>query len=678
MPHLRPTVLVPFALLTFLFAGRTGALTVADWTAALASPTLAGAGVDASGRSLSYGHLELSFASGRLVPIVAADHVVGAYFHGHGTFRYVSADPFEAAVFRTNVRRNSSYVAGKDGSIGDAFESMLLYLSVGAEALAGGASWREGQVPAEVTTAFRDHLKRFAKSFGPPFRQLLAQAMIDPPPQPVVAADIVAAKEHVRFAYDTMRDLEESFSVLTKFKEDISFLKGRLLADQLSGQPIGRNRLDPKTPRATLTSLDLLLVHPGGLRAELLATETFRAGAPIKVLPLELWSRRIVEEGMQAALDQHDYTVKEVKTAEGETLPFSHFDGDLLVELPRTLAAGETVTLKFVIAGDVLFNPGNDSYWDLPTAPWYPTLPLDAQSMTYHAVVKVKKPFVPFSCGRTVRRWEEGEMSCAEFLENKRIQLPVVLAGKYVTESEERKGVTVRVSTYARADHLAVKALTDIVFGVIEFYKPFLGDYPFPELNVIEINAYGFGQAPPGIIFLTKEGFSPLQDEATRAFSKGVNSRIVHEIAHAWWGNVAKLSLQDQWISESVSEYFAAFALSKLKHPSEFSRAMDEWRGYSITVKDKASVYMANSLCWVEGDDTRQGLLYGKGPLVLHALRKELGDDLFFTVLKSFLKNFYFKNGETRQFIALTNFAAKKDYTEFFNRFLFGTEWPKK
>jgi len=227
------------------------------------------------------------------------------------------------------------------------------------------------------------------------------------------------------------------------------------------------------------------------------------------------------------------------------------------------------------------------------------------------------------------------------------------------------------------SDEKAKRKLTNLVFTFLEFYKPLLGEYPFGELNLIEINDYGFGQAPAGIIFITKEAFQPLQDELARLVSEGVNARVAHEVAHAWWGHVAKLSYQDQWLSESVAEYYSAYAVGQLRKDEKLSAATGEWRGKSNFVKDKATVYMANALSGDKAGDDRYGLLYGKGPLVLHALRKEVGDNMFFTILKSYLKSFYFKPASTKNFIELTNFATKKDYTDFFNRYLLGTEWPK-
>lgn len=668
-------------LLLFVASGRSAAaLTVAEWSKAFAAPTVAGPGSDAAGRTLTYGHLELHFALGRLYPVLVADRVTGAFFVGSGTFRYTSADPLEAAPYRTNVDRNTSFTVDKDGAISGDVESLLVVLSSGAEQLRLATPEQPGSTSRNgaVTNEFAEHLERFAHDQNPRYTQLMPQAIVDPPARPLVMAEIVAAKADIAYALDPMRGHDEWIATMRKSRSDESFLKDKRFPEMMSDQPFGRRRLDSEPRRFLLTAVDLTLVNPGGLRAELETRETFHALEPVKALDLLLWSSHVGSVGAFANPKEHEYVLQRAALESGEVLPFAHVNGDLIVELPRTLRPGEEITLDFKISGDVLFNPGNDSYWELPTGDWLPVPDLGGQFFSYHATVKVKKPFTSFSDGITVRRWEEGEMACAEFREDKPIQIPVVLAGRYASTSEKKNGLTVEVASYVAAEPRGVKKLINDAFTLIEFYRTFLGEYPFKELKIIEINSYGFGQAPAGVVFITKEAFTPMQDDVTKLFSEGINARLAHEIAHAWWGHVAKLSYQDQWLSESVAEYYSAFAMGKLWRASEFDRALVEWRQRSSHVKDKSSVYMANALSGQRAWEDRTALLYAKGPLILHALRKELGDTAFFTILKSYLKNINFKLAETRHFIGLTNFATKKDYTDWFNRYLLGTEWPKE
>lgn len=671
-------------LLASLAASRVAAAStqalpsLTELAAACAKPTLAGAGTSVTGRKLTYGHLELTMKGGDLYPVAVADRVVGALFRGEDMLRYTSTDPLEAANYRTNVKRASSYEVDATGAISDSLEEFLLILSSGADQLVADEKWRQGAAPAVATEALTKHLEAFSHDEGWRWPQLLPQALVDPPERPLVTAEIVAGKDDLAYVLDPLRDGDETLAVLEKSKSLEVCFKNRRYPLLLSHQLIGRSWLDPERRRSLLTAVDLTLVNPEGLRAELEVKETFRALTPLRTIHAALWSESAGYRAWGASVVCNPYTLQSVTLSDGTALPFNHLNDDLVVELPRTLGVGETATIVFRVAGDILFKPANLSYWTLGTSDWLPSPHLSMQAFTYHAVVKVKKPFVPFSCGRTVKRWQEGELECAEFQEDKPIQIPVVLAGKYTTYSEERDGITLRVSSYVVPDAKAQKKLANLVFGLLKFYKVYVGDYPFAELNIIEIESLGWGQAPPGIIFITREVFNPMEDYAARVYSEGANARLAHEVLHTWWGHVAKLGgWQHQWMSESISEYVAAFALSKLWKPQVLGKAAGDWRGVSGFVKDKASIFMANELSGDQAFDDRIGLLYGKGPLVLQALHKEVGDQVFFTIIRSYLKSFPFQPASTKQFVALTNFVAKKDYGPWFERYVLGTEWPK-
>ena len=653
--------------------------TVAEWAAALQRPGLVGAGLDAAGRTFTWGHLTLADCAGRVFPVVALDQVVGFYLHGTGTATYASPDPLELATFRTNVARVTSYKLDAGGVLRVPVEGALVLLSHGAAALSGEQPWREGATPPAAADAFAKHLERFAGDQWPRYPQLMAQALVDPPATPLVVAELATGKKDLAYVLDPLRDHDESIFVLEKTKNQERVLKNKRFPENLSSQPVGRTRLQSRPRRFALVAVDVAVTNPEKLAIEVEATETFVALAPLRTLELAAWSSRYVFTGPSSMLGENPYRLASATLADGQVLPFTHANDDLVVELPRPLAAGERVTLRFKLSGEVAYRPGGDNYWWLGESGWFPSPARpDMPYFTYHATCKVPKPFIPFSCGRTVRRWEEGTFACAEFREDNPIHYTTMLAGKYTTISEERGDVTLSVSSYGGANQRGTETILKNVGGLLEFYQPFLGTYPFPELKIVEINDLGFGMAPPGVIFITKEAFSPLQDEDTQLFSDNVNARLAHEVAHTWWGHVAmRPSPEDQWIAESVAEYYAAFAMGRLWKASKFDKALGDWKGISRFARDRGTIYLANYLSGEEAFSDRFGLLYGKGPLMLHALRQELGDQVFFTLLKSFISNFRFKWAETAQFIRITSVIAKKDYQPWFDRYLLGTESPK-
>lgn len=647
--------------------------TVVEWAAALGEVRSSGAGVPAAGRTLELGRLRLEMRSGSLRPVVLRQTVVGAYFAGEATMRYSLAEEFAGSVFRTNVKRLTKSTVGTDGVFQDNVTSALILTSPG-----GVSALFAESPPLGESSALEEHRARFAHLRGPRYPTLLAQAWVDPPAQPFYLAELVGKNDDYLFTHDTMRDHQATLAVVVKSGVQARPFSQWRYALPLVGEPVGREWLAPRPRPYLLTEVDLTLENPRGRTARLAVRETFTGGTPTRVLALSLWSDRVIEAGLGGHPALEPYTLASVRGEDGQGLPFVHASGDLLVELPRPLGQGERVTLLFEIQGEVLDRPGGMSFWELPTASWLP-LPerLELQHFSYRAVVKAAAPFTPFSCGRTVRRWQEEGLECAEFREDKPIQIPAILAGKYKTLEREHRGIKIRVSRYVSAEERSMQQIASIISALLDFYEPYLGAFPFAELNVIEINSYGFGQAPAGIIFITKEAFSPLEDLLARLFSQGINARLAHELAHTWWGHVAKLGeAEDQWLSESTAEYMAAYAMGKLWKKQEFDTSLRRWKSNSKFVGDKGTVYLANYLAGQAGWEDRVGLLYNKGPLVLHALRQELGDNQFFTVLKSFVRSFEFRQAQTQHFLGITDYVTQQQWRPWFDRYLLGTEWP--
>jgi hypothetical protein len=402
-------------------------------------------------------------------------------------------------------------------------------------------------------------------------------------------------------------------------------------------------------------------------------------GRARRVLRFEMLNTFIRPSG--AGYDTSRYRVKSVRDSARTDLPFHHANDLIVVGLPAEAAPGRPLQLTFEIDGDFLYRPGGDNYWVLGTEPWFPQPGLNGSYYTVRATVRVKKPFVPFAPGVTVSRRAEGEDNVLEVKIDKPVERVVVAAGKYHHSEDTRNGVTVRVAAYALGNTRAVKQLTDLAFGIIDYYQRFLGPFPFPEFNIIEINSYGFGQAPPGTMFITQEALNPYTFEENRVFSQGVNERFAHEIAHQYWGHVVKMpSLEEQWLSESFSEYCAALFLRDRKDKATHQSLINHWRAKARTAQDASPIPLANRVYLPQDPRTnfaiRTGLIYDKGAYLLATLHKELGDEAFLTFLKSYQKSFEWKFGTTKQVYGLLQAITKKDYQPFFAQYYWGTALP--
>ena len=67
---------------------------------------------------------------------------------------------------------------------------------------------------------------------------------------------------------------------------------------------------------------------------------------------------------------------------------------------------------------------------------------------------------------------------------------------------------------------------------------------------------------------------------------------------------------------------------------------------------------------------------YDGGAVILHALRKTIGDDLFFTLLRHWVADNNGQSRTTEDFVALANKVAGQDLTEFFATWLYADTLP--
>jgi hypothetical protein len=399
---------------------------------------------------------------------------------------------------------------------------------------------------------------------------------------------------------------------------------------------------------------------------------------------------------------KRDFVVSKL-TVDGQPAPYVHHaQGDLLVELPRAATAQQIVTLEVVAEGALLVRPDDGNYWRLGLSSWYPKPGGIGQEWSkYRIDVVSRAPFVPLPAGLVETSLvTDSESRAVSSLEGP-MDGAVVVAGKYTTLTEQVAGRRVHVSTYAFTKDAEARLLARNVISICECLENWLGvPYPFKDLKLIEMAEWGWGQAPPGVIFITKEAFlsnarASLETEQWVAawVSRGINERIAHEVAHGFFPHVAKvLHIEENWLSESFSDYASAVCLVRAiadegRAKFVWERQLRDWKDLARDAGDGASIFLAAYLTNSDRDfRTWYDLLYGKGPLVLHALRRELakgagsdaeGDRLFFTWVRSYIKNFTFKPGETRNLVRLLNQMTQKDWQPWFERYVYGTQTPE-
>ena len=152
---------------------------------------------------------------------------------------------------------------------------------------------------------------------------------------------------------------------------------------------------------------------------------------------------------------------------------------------------------------------------------------------------------------------------------------------------------------------------------------------------------------------------------------------IVHELAHQWFGNkLTCASWNDIWLNEGFATYSEGLVQEHFVDKETFNN----WKKWIINRVTKN--YPSGSVYNPEAENEDRifdyGLSYLKAAMVIHQLRGILGDEVFFRAIKEYMTTPHFEYGfvSTEDFKQSLLSSTGKDFTEFFNDWIYGEGYP--
>ena len=219
---------------------------------------------------------------------------------------------------------------------------------------------------------------------------------------------------------------------------------------------------------------------------------------------------------------------------------------------------------------------------------------------------------------------------------------------------------------------------------ILGFYASLVGDVPYPTFTLALTDAVLPGGHSPAYFAILNQPL-PLPPGAMVswrtdpvAFSRYPAFFLAHELAHQWWGQaVGWKNYHEQWLSEGLSQYFAALYAEHSNDPEVFSEVLTQMRRWSIRHSDQGPVYLGNRLGRIE-DEPRvfRALVYNKGAMVLHMLRRLLGDETFFGGLRRYYNEMRFRKAGTDDLIRAFEAESGRSLTDFFDRWIHEDDLP--
>jgi hypothetical protein len=220
------------------------------------------------------------------------------------------------------------------------------------------------------------------------------------------------------------------------------------------------------------------------------------------------------------------------------------------------------------------------------------------------------------------------------------------------------------------------------VAAMLQFFASKVGEAPYPHFTLAAIDdnlpgghspAYfaAFQQPLPGTPYSWGQDPVVFEDIYPHLF-------LAHEIAHQWWGQaIGWKNYHEQWLSEGLAQYFSALYAAEDRGPQVLDRLIEEMRKSAEPYFAQGPVSLGYRLGHIKRDGrVFRALVYNKSAVVLHMLRRLIGDDAFFGGLRRFYITWRFQKAGTEELRAAFESGTGIELGRFFDQWIHGFGRP--
>jgi aminopeptidase N len=154
---------------------------------------------------------------------------------------------------------------------------------------------------------------------------------------------------------------------------------------------------------------------------------------------------------------------------------------------------------------------------------------------------------------------------------------------------------------------------------------------------------------------------------------------LAHELAHQWFGQaVGWKNYHEQWLSEGFSQYMAALFARERRGEDAFRDILRQFRRWSLEQSDEGPIHLGYRLGHIKNEGrVFRALVYNKGALVLHMLRRLVGDEAFFAGVRRYYREHRFAKAGTDDLRAAMEAESGRDLSRFFERWVLDSGLPR-
>jgi aminopeptidase N len=202
---------------------------------------------------------------------------------------------------------------------------------------------------------------------------------------------------------------------------------------------------------------------------------------------------------------------------------------------------------------------------------------------------------------------------------------------------------------------------------ILPFFIQNVGAYAYKKLANVQSKTIFGGMENAGTIFYSENSITG---------TRKTESLLAHEIAHQWFGDMAtERDWPHLWLSEGFATYMTILYFEKT-HGADTAKKMlqqDREQVIAFSHTQKRAVVDTTVTNYMELLNANS---YQKGGWVLHMLRQQTGDSIFWKGVRQYYAQYKGRNASTRDLQKVMETVSGKDLSVFFQQWLYTPGQP--